>query len=46
MKVSDFLSDMFKRFNIVAQVEDDLTINTYHYDYYVNQVMSTIYLSM
>ena len=37
MKVSDFLSDMFKRFNIVAQVEDDLTINTYHYDYYVNQ---------
>lgn len=37
MKVSDFLSDMFKRFNIVAQVEDDLTINTYHYDYYINQ---------
>lgn len=37
MKVSDFLADMFKRFNIVAQVEDDLTINTYHYDYYVNQ---------
>jgi len=37
MKVSDFLSDMFKRFNIVAQVEDDLTINTYHYDHYVNQ---------
>ena len=37
MKVSDFLADMFKRFNIVAQVEDDLTINTYHYDHYVNQ---------
>ena len=37
MKVSDFLADMFKRFNIVAQVEDDLTINTYHYDYYINQ---------
>lgn len=37
MKISDFLADMFKRFNIVAQVEDDLTINTYHYDYYVNQ---------
>jgi len=37
MKVSDFLSDMFKRFNIVAQVEDDLTVNTYHYDHYINQ---------
>lgn len=37
MKVSDFLADMFKRFNIVAQVEDDLTINTYHYDHYINQ---------
>lgn len=37
MKVSDFLGDMFKRFNIVAQVADDLTVNTYHYDYYINQ---------
>lgn len=37
MKISDFLGDMFKRFNIVAQVEDDLTINTYHYDHYINQ---------
>lgn len=37
MKVSDFLADMFKRFNIVAQVDDDLTINTYHYDHYLNQ---------
>lgn len=36
MKVSEFLSDMFKRFNIVAQVDEDLTINTYHYDHYIS----------
>ncbi len=30
-KVSDFLADMFKRFNIVAEVEDALSINDYYY---------------
>lgn len=30
--VMDFLSELFRMFNIVAIVNDDLTIDTYHYD--------------
>jgi len=37
MKVIDFLSDIFKRFNIVATVDKDLNIDTKHFDAYVNQ---------
>lgn len=37
MKVIDFLSDIFKRFNIVATIDKDLNINTYHFDYFYSQ---------
>lgn len=37
MKVIDFLSDIFKRFNIVATVDVDLNVDTKHFDYYINQ---------
>ncbi len=37
MKVIDFLSDIFKRFNIVATVDKDLNVETKHFDAYVNQ---------
>ncbi len=37
MKVIDFLSDIFKRFNIVATVDKDLNVDTKHFDAYVNQ---------
>lgn len=32
MTINEFLSSIFKMFNIVAVVQDNLTINTYHYD--------------
>ena len=37
IKITDFLSELFKRFNLVATVDEDLNIDTKHYDYYVNQ---------
>lgn len=37
MKVIDFLSDIFKRFNIVATVDGNLNIDTQHFDYYINK---------
>ena len=37
MKVIDFLSDIFKRFNIVATVDKDLNVDTKHFDSYINQ---------
>ena len=37
MKVVDFISDLFKRFNVVATVDSDLNIDTQHFDYYINQ---------
>lgn len=37
MKVIDFLSDIFKRFNIVATVDKDLNVKTRHFDSYINQ---------
>lgn len=37
MKVIDFLSDIFKRFNIVATVDKDLNVDTKHFDAYINQ---------
>jgi hypothetical protein len=33
--VLDFLRELFRMFNIVAIVNDDLTIDTYHYDAYM-----------
>ena len=37
MKVIDFISDLIKRFNIVATVDGDLNVDTQHFDYYINQ---------
>ena len=37
MKVIDFISDLIKRFNIVATVDSDLNVNTKHFDQYINQ---------
>jgi hypothetical protein len=37
MKVIDFISDLIKRFNIVATVDSDLNVDTQHFDYYINQ---------
>ena len=37
MKVMDFLSSLFKRFNIVAEVDKDLNISTKHFDYFMSQ---------
>lgn len=37
MKVVDFISDLFKRFNIVATVDGNLNVDTQHFDYYINQ---------
>ncbi len=37
MKVIDFLSDVFKRFNIIPTVDKDLNVDTKHFDAYINQ---------
>lgn len=37
MKVIDFLSDLFKRFNLVATIDADLNLNTEHFDYHINK---------
>lgn len=37
MSVMDFLSSIFKMFNIIAEVDSDLSISTKHYDYFMSQ---------
>jgi len=37
MKVMDFLSSIFKMFNIVAEVTNDLQITTKHYDHFMSE---------
>lgn len=37
MKVMDFISTLFKRFNIVVDIDSNLNINTMHFDYFMNQ---------
>ena len=37
MKVIDFISDLIKRFNVVATVDGNLNVDTQHFDYYINQ---------
>jgi len=35
MKVMDFLGSLFKQFNIVAEVDENLTVTTRHYDVFM-----------
>ena len=37
LKVIDFLSILFKSFNVIAEVDDDLNISTTHYDTFMAQ---------
>lgn len=37
MTIMDFLSSIFKMFNIVAEVDDALTISTKHYDHFMSE---------
>ena len=37
MTIMDFLSSIFKMFNIVAEVDEDLNISTKHFDHYMSQ---------
>ena len=37
MKVIDFLSSLFKMFNIVAEVDNTLNISTKHYDHFMSE---------
>jgi len=37
MNVIDFLSSLFKMFNIVAEVDADLNISTKHYDHFMSE---------
>ena len=37
MKVMDFLSSLFKMFNIVAEVDGELNISTKHYDFFMSE---------
>jgi len=37
MKVMDFLSSIFKMFNVVAEVTNDLHITTKHYDHFMSE---------
>ena len=37
MSVMEFLSSIFKMFNIVAEVDADLNISTKHYDFFMSQ---------
>ena len=41
MKVIDFLSDLFKRFNIVPTVDAYLNVDTQHFDYYIRNGNTT-----
>ena len=37
MTIMEFLSSLFKMFNIVAEVDEDLNISTKHFDHYMSQ---------
>lgn len=37
MKVIDFLSSLFKMFNIVAEIDNSLNISTKHYDHFMSE---------
>ena len=37
LKVIDFLSILFKSFNVIAEVDDSLNISTTHYDFFMAQ---------
>ena len=37
MNIIDFLSSLFKMYNIVAEVDDNLNISTKHYDFFMSQ---------
>ena len=37
MSVMEFLSSLFKMFNIIAEVGEDLSISTKHYDYFMSE---------
>ena len=37
LTINEFLGAIFKMYNIIAIVQDDLTINTYHYDSFMAQ---------
>ena len=37
MSVMEFLSSIFKMFNIIAEVDSDLNISTKHYDFFMSQ---------
>ena len=37
MKVIDFLSSLFKMFNIIAEVDNDLNVSTKHYDHFMSE---------
>lgn len=37
MTIMDFLSSLFKMFNIIAEVDEDLNVSTKHFDYYMSQ---------
>ena len=40
MKILDFLGSLFKMFNIVAEVDDALDINTTHFDHFMSNGVS------
>jgi hypothetical protein len=37
MKIMEFLSSLFKMFNLVAQVDNELNISTKHYDHFMSE---------
>ena len=37
MNIMEFLSSLFKMFNIIAEVDNDLNISTKHYDFFMSQ---------
>ena len=37
MTIMDFLSSLFKMYNIVAEVDEDLNVSTKHFDHYMSQ---------
>ena len=36
MKIKDFLAFLLKRFNVIATIDENLNIDTKHYDYYIS----------
>jgi len=37
MTIMDFLSSLFKMYNIVAEIDEDLNVSTKHFDHYMSQ---------